>query len=85
MELLDLNINESAKNSTRIRVFSRPKNCKLSTYEGKFMLMFTVKNDASALVQALNVPASYSYNRARAALASNEARSALLSILKHRG
>lgn len=62
LEVLDHDINESAVNSTRFAVFSRAENRKLSTDDGKFMLMFTVKNEAGALVQALNVLASYGYN-----------------------
>ena len=62
LEILDHDINESAVNSTRFAVFSRAENEKLSTDDGKFMLMFTVKNEAGALVQALNVLASYGYN-----------------------
>lgn len=62
LEVLDHDINESAVNSTRFAVFSRTENRRLSTDDGKFMLMFTVKNEAGALVQALNVLASYGYN-----------------------
>ena len=62
LTVLDHDINESAVNSTRFAVFSRAENKKLSTADGKFMLMFTVKNEAGALVQALNVLASYGYN-----------------------
>ena len=62
LEILDHDINESMVNSTRFAVFSRAENKRLSTDDGKFMLMFTVKNEAGALVQALNVLASYGYN-----------------------
>lgn len=62
LETLDHDINESAANSTRFAVFSRAENRRLSTDEGKFLLMFTVKNEAGALVKALNVLASYGYN-----------------------
>ena len=62
LETLDHDINESAVNSTRFAVFSRAQNQQLSTENGKFMLMFTVKNEAGALVQALNVLASYGFN-----------------------
>ena len=62
LEILDHDINESAVNSTRFAVFSRAENKHLSTDDGKFLLMFTVKNEAGALVQALNVLASYGYN-----------------------
>ena len=62
LELLDHDINSSAVNSTRFAVFSRVENRRLSTTDGKFLLMFTVRNEAGALVQALNVLASYGYN-----------------------
>ena len=62
LSVIDHDINESAVNSTRFAVFSRTENKKLSTDDGKFLLMFTVKNEAGALVQALNVLASYGYN-----------------------
>ena len=62
LSMLDHDINESAVNSTRFAVFSRSENRRLTTDDGKFMLMFTVKNEAGALVQALNVLASYGYN-----------------------
>lgn len=62
LTVLDHDVNESAVNSTRFAVFSRAENQKLTTDDGKFMLMFTVKNEAGALVQALNVLASYGYN-----------------------
>lgn len=62
LKTLDHDINESAVNSTRFAVFSRAQNRQLSTENGQFMLMFTVKNEAGALVQALNVLASYGFN-----------------------
>jgi chorismate mutase/prephenate dehydratase len=62
LEILDHDINESAANSTRFAVFSRAENKRLSTDDGKFLLMFTVRNEAGALVQALNVLAGYGYN-----------------------
>ena len=62
LERLDHDINESAANSTRFAVFSRAENTKISADEAKFILMFTVKNEAGALVQALNVLGSYGFN-----------------------
>lgn len=62
LEILDHDISESFVNSTRFAVFSRAQNHQLSTDDGKFLLMFTVKNEAGALVQALNVLGSYGYN-----------------------
>lgn len=62
LEMLDHDVNESAVNSTRFAVFSRAENKKLSTDDGKFILMFTVKNEVGALAQALNVLGSYGFN-----------------------
>ncbi len=62
LEALDHDINESAVNSTRFAVFSRAENRKLSTPDGKFILMFTVRNEVGALAQALNVLGSYGFN-----------------------
>ena len=62
LEMLDHDVNESAVNSTRFAVFSRAENRKLSTDDGKFILMFTVKNEVGALAQALNVLGSYGFN-----------------------
>lgn len=62
LRLLDHDINESAVNSTRFAVFSRAENRKLSTPDGNFILMFTVKNEVGALAQALNVLGSYGFN-----------------------
>ena len=62
LETIDHDINESALNSTRFAVFSRVENKKLETSGGRFLLMFTVKNEAGALAQALNVLSSYGFN-----------------------
>ena len=62
LEVLDHDVNESALNSTRFAVFSRAENQKLSTPDGNFILMFTVKNEVGALAQALNVLGSYGFN-----------------------
>ena len=63
LEMLDHDINESAVNSTRFAVFSRVENKNINTSgDSRFMLMFTVKNEAGALAQALNVLSSYGFN-----------------------
>lgn len=62
LEQIDHDINESAQNSTRFAVFSRAENTNLTSDDAKFILMFTVKNEAGALVQALNVLGSYGFN-----------------------
>ncbi len=62
LEILDHDINESAVNTTRFAVFSRAENRRLSTTDGNFILMFTVRNEVGALAQALNVLGSYGFN-----------------------
>lgn len=63
LTVLDHDINESAVNSTRFAVFSRVENRRVSTDgDSRFLLMFTVKNEAGALAQALNVLSSYGFN-----------------------
>ena len=63
LETLDHDINESAENSTRFAVLSRVENKKvIASGDSRFMLMFTVKNEAGALAQALNVLSSYGFN-----------------------
>lgn len=62
LEQLDHDINESAVNSTRFAVFSRAENTNLGSDDGKFLLMFTVRNEVGALAKALNVMGSYGFN-----------------------
>jgi chorismate mutase/prephenate dehydratase len=63
LDILDHDINESAENTTRFAVLSRAENKRVSTSgDSRFMLMFTVKNEAGALAQALNVLSSYGFN-----------------------
>ena len=50
-------------NSTRFAVFSRAENHQVNTSgDSRFLLMFTVKNEAGALAQTLNVLSSYGFN-----------------------
>ena len=63
LAVLDHDINESAVNSTRFAVLSRAENKPVgASGDSRFMLMFTVKNEAGALAQALNVLSSYGFN-----------------------
>ena len=63
LKVLDHDINESAVNTTRFVVLSRAINKSvLTSGDSRFMLMFTVKNEAGALAQALNVLSSYGFN-----------------------
>ena len=63
LSILDHDVNESAENTTRFIVLSRAENRRVSTSgDSRFMLMFTVKNEAGAPAQALNVLSSYGFN-----------------------
>ncbi len=63
LDVLDHDINESAVNTTRFAVLSRAANKAVgNSGDSRFMLMFTVKNEAGALAQALNVLSSYGFN-----------------------
>ena len=65
LEVLDARINTSRTNTTRFAAFSRM--LRLDTENkrkmGKrFILMFTVKNEAGALAQTLNIIGAHNYN-----------------------
>ena len=63
LKILEKNINESNKNSTRFAVLSRsPMPQDESNKYNHIMLMFTVKNEAGALAKAMNVLGAYGYN-----------------------
>jgi chorismate mutase/prephenate dehydratase len=56
-------INQSQVNTTRFAVFSKGENRNVSTQHGAhFILVFTVRNEAGSLAQALNVIGSYGFN-----------------------
>lgn len=63
LTILDYDINESAQNTTRFAVFSRNagvlKNNKISS---AFILMFTVKNEAGSLADAIAILGKHGYN-----------------------
>ena len=64
LEILESNINASRNNTTRFAAFSRSLNKDLSKGEmGKhFIMVFTVKNEAGALAQTLNIIGSHNFN-----------------------
>ena len=62
LKILDSHINKSAENSTRFAVLSRSENTALIGADARFMMMFSVRNEAGALAQAINVIGSYGYN-----------------------
>jgi len=64
LELLEARINSSNTNATRFAIFSKALNLvKDKRKMGKrFILMFTVKNEAGALAKALNIVGAHNYN-----------------------
>lgn len=62
LSVIDHDINKSAANSTRFAVLSRAQNTGYESADARFMLMFTVKNEAGALAQAINVIGDHGFN-----------------------
>ncbi len=63
LKLLAEGINRSSVNTTRFAVLSRSENRNISKQHGAhFILVFTVRNEAGSLAQALNVIGSYGFN-----------------------
>ena len=61
LEIIDHDINDSDINSTRFAVFSRAENTAANT-DGKFLLMFSVKNEPGTLAKAINIIADFGFN-----------------------
>lgn len=63
LEILQEKINENKQNTTRFAVFSKKPVDKIDENKKcKFVLFFTVKNEAGALVKAVNVISALGYN-----------------------
>lgn len=64
LEIIEKNINESRNNTTRFAAFSRVQNLpnKTAKMGEHFILLFTVKNEAGALANALNIIGSHGFN-----------------------
>lgn len=66
LEILERGINDVKNNTTRFAVFSRSQNkptpSPAKKGEEKFSLVFTVKNEAGALSQAINILGAHGYN-----------------------
>ena len=63
LKLLAQEINHSQVNTTRFAVLSRAENTNVASQHGAhFILVFTVRNEAGSLAQALNVIGSYGFN-----------------------
>lgn len=55
-------INESNMNTTRFATLSRVENKRAGRPDDNFMLVFTVKHEAGALAEAINIIGKYGYN-----------------------
>ena len=65
LNILDHDLQDDGSNTTRFAAFSRTQNTPAdsSRHEGdSFILVFTVKNEAGALSQALNIIGAHGYN-----------------------
>ena len=63
LKVLAEGINQSQINTTRFAVLSRAENRNVGKQHGAhFILVFTVRNEAGSLAQALNVIGSYGFN-----------------------
>lgn len=63
LKVLAEKINQSQVNTTRFAVLSRAENKNVSKQHGAhFILVFTVRNEAGSLAQALNIIGAYDFN-----------------------
>ena len=63
LEVIDHNINENRSNSTKFAIFSRVANKRVSEKNGVHsILLFTVRNEAGALAQAIDVIGRHGFN-----------------------
>ncbi|MBO6159369.1 MAG: chorismate mutase [Firmicutes bacterium] len=62
LEILEHDINVSSTNTTKFAVFSRVENKTRNLRDNKFILMFTVNDEAGALARAIQVIASHGFN-----------------------
>ena len=63
LAVIDHDINENKKNSTRFAIFSRVANKQIAKESGVHsILLFTVRNEAGALAKAVDVIGKYGFN-----------------------
>ena len=63
LQVLDHDIQTSMENATRFAVFSRVQNDEAKgRKDSRFMLMFTVRNEAGSLAKAIDVIGAYGFN-----------------------
>ena len=60
LKVLEANINKSGENTTRFAVLSKVRACSPSFFNS--VLMFTVKNEAGSLANAISIIGKYRYN-----------------------
>lgn len=61
LKVLESNINKSNKNTTRFAVFSRIMK-KAENHDGRFVMLFTVKNEAGSLGNAISIIGENGFN-----------------------
>ena len=62
LSVLATGINESDRNSTRFAALSRVENKTTRQEDDRFFMVFTVKNQAGALAEAINIIGRYGFN-----------------------
>ncbi len=60
--VLDHNLNQSTSNTTRFAVFTRTRHKVIGHSGGRFILVFTVSNEAGSLVKALDMIGKFGFN-----------------------
>ncbi len=62
LKVLSHSINDSNMNTTRFATFSRVESKRYGRPDDNFILVFTVKNEAGSLAEAINIIGRYGYN-----------------------
>ena len=62
LRVLDHDINSSRSNTTRFGIFSRVESTAQNESKERFIIVFTVKNEAGALAEIVNIIGKYGYN-----------------------
>ena len=62
LDVMERNVNEAKNNTTRFAVFSRTESAGPGHSDDNFFIVFSVKNRAGALAEAINVIGKYGYN-----------------------
>mgnify|MGYP004623006145 CR=1 FL=1 len=63
LEVLEENINQDLRNTTRFGVFSRVENTSLGKHMGDhFILLFTIRNEVGSLARTIDIIGRYGFN-----------------------